>query len=212
MNGLGNASQASGPTPSDAPDYKEFIHAVKLMRTLQKSGDVAFGYRMIEEQRVFAMLIDPRAKNSEAVHELSNYLGLDPNQRMITLDARARNPRADSIGIRLRSVVGIMFFLSHAVDIPEHDIAAGRVTITMDENGQPFDWSEVVGDLLDIKSQSEPPANAAVSVHYRGSWFYINDSDMNSKYTFMLLNQITALEAGGIKQAGPILTLPVAAP
>jgi hypothetical protein len=66
-----------------------------------------------------------------------------------------------------------MFFLSHAVEIPEHDRAAGRVTVTRDGDGQPFDWSRVTGDLLVIKTQAEPPANAAVAVRYRGSWFYI---------------------------------------
>ena len=32
---------------------------------------------------------------------------------------------------------------------------------------------------------------------------------MQSKYTLMLLNQISALQSGKIEKSGPILTLPV---
>ena len=105
-----------------------------------------------------------------------------------------------------------MFFLSHAVEIPQRDRVAGRVTVTRDGDGQPFDWTRVTGDLLTIKSQDEQPANAAVAVQYRGSWFYIDDSDINSKYTFMLLGAATALQSGNIERAGPLLTLPVTGP
>ncbi len=65
-----------------------------------------------------------------------------------------------------------MLVLAHAVDVP-----AGRVTVTKDENGPPFDWDLVVGDPLDIRSQPESPANAVIAVEYRGSWFYIDSSD-----------------------------------
>lgn len=87
--------------------------------------------------------------------------------------------------------------------------ASGRVTVTRDQNGEPFDWNLVIGDLLNIRSQDDPPENAAVAVNYRDSWFYIDDSDISSKYTFMLLGVLTSLQAGSIERAGPILTLPV---
>ena len=86
------------------------------------------------------------------------------------------------------------------------------MTVSRDEVGQPFDWGNVVGDLLTIKSQEAFPGNASVAVQYRDSWFYIDDSDMESKYTFMLLGTLTALQAGKIERAGPLLTLPVSAP
>lgn len=109
--------------------------------------------------------------DSAEVRELYALLGLRPGLEIIVLDARGRRQRPDTIGFELRPLLGIMFFLSHAVEVPEHDRAAGRVTVTCDGDGQPFDWSRVVGDLLVIKSQAERPGNAAVAVPYRGSWF-----------------------------------------
>jgi len=67
-------------------------------------------------------------------------------------------------------------------------------------------------DLVSIRSQTKKPDNAQVAIKYRGSWFYINDSDLNTKYSFLLLDQLAALLGGKVETAGPLLTLPVSAP
>jgi hypothetical protein len=212
MNGQDNAREASGPTPNDVPNFSRFLVAAKLLRALQRQGSITFGYRKVGEEQVPAMRLEPEAMGSEEAHTLSRLLGLEPNRQIFTIDTRARHLHAAALGIELRSLVGIMFFLSHGVEVPERDLAVGRVTITTDENGQPFDWTPVIGDLLKIKSQDEAPENAAVAVQYRNAWFYIDDSDMISKYTFMLLGTLIALQAGTIERAGPLLTLPVSGP
>lgn len=209
INGQDNAREASGPTPFTAPEYIDFREAARLMRDLQRDGHITFGYRKVAEQRLPAMRIEREALNFDKVRSLSELLGLDPQRRIFTMEPRPSRPSADTIGIELRSLVGVMFFLSHATQIPERDLAAGRVTVTLDQNGKPFDWNRVIGDLLTIRSQDEPPKNAAVAVQYRDSWFYIDDSDLNSKYTFMLLGVLTSLQAGSIERAAPVLTLPV---
>ncbi len=212
MNGQDNAREASGPTPGEAPDYAEFLAAARIMRSLQRQGLITFGYRKVKGKQLPAMRLEPEARGTPEVKALEQLLGLDHSKRIFTIDERARRRHTDSLGIELRSLVSIMFFLSHGVQVPERDLALGRVTVSRDEVGQPFDWRNVVGDLLTIKSQEAFPGNASVAVQYRDSWFYIDDSDMESKYTFMLLGTLTALQAGKIERAGPLLTLPVSAP
>jgi len=209
VNGLPNAQEASGPTPLTAPSYEEFIRVAKLLRILQVRDALTGGYRNVDGMQIPAVRIERSALDSDEVHELYRLLGLKAGSEIIGLDDRGRLQRSDTIGFELRPLISIMFFLSHAVEIPQRDQAAGRVTVTRDGDGQPFDWSRITRDLLVIKSQTEPPVNAAVAVQYRGSWFYIDDSDMNSKYTFMLLGALTALQAGQIESVGPLLTLPV---
>jgi len=68
------------------------------------------------------------------------------------------------------------------------------------------------GDLVSIRSQTRKPDNAQVSIKYRGLRFYIDDSDLNTKYSFLLLDQLAALLGGKVEKAGPPLTLPVSAP
>lgn len=43
----------------------------------------------------------------------------------------------------------------------------------------------------------------------RGSWFYIDDSDLDSKSTFSMLMQLFALQSGNSDGMTPVLTIPV---
>ncbi len=95
------------------------------------------GYRHMDGRQVPAVHIKHSAMASDEVHELYTLLGLRPGLEIIGLDSRGRRRRPDTIGLEMRPLIGIMFFLSNAVEIPQHDQAAGRVT----------------GDLLVIKSQ-----------------------------------------------------------
>ena len=209
MNGLSNARRASGPTPLEPPEYENFKRAAKLLRTLELRGFATTGYGKRETEHIPVIHFDAGFWQTHEAQALADLLVLRRGQRFVTLDTHSKQRRPDAIGLEMRSLSGIMFFLSHAVEVPEADIEAGRVGITRGADGQPFDWSDVLGDLLVIRSSSDAPENATLAVSYRGSWFYIEDSDIQSKYTFMLLTQITAIQAGEIERTAPVLTLPV---
>ena len=102
-----------------------------------------------------------------------------------------------------------MFYLSQSIEIPKRDVLKGKVTLTKNLKGEDFDWFEVTGELLTIRSSGEEPSNAIVRIFYRDTWFYIDDSDMDSKSTFSLLTQIYSLQSGTIKSTEPILTIGV---
>ena len=112
--------------------------------------------------------------------------------------------------IEPRSLMGTLYFLSHGIHVPEKHVEQGLVTTTRYEWGDPFDWNQVTGDLLQVCCQKRKPKAAAVSVKYRGYWFYIPDSHLSSKSTFTLLLQLFELQAGGgAEGAKPVLTLSV---
>ncbi len=111
--------------------------------------------------------------------------------------------------IEPRSLMGAMYYLSHAICVPLEHQRAGLVVITKDQFGCPFDWSCVTGDLFCVKSSKHKPDCAAVAVKYRGYWFYIDDRHHSSKATFGLLMQLFELRASGGAAQGPVLTLPV---
>jgi len=67
----------------------------------------------------------------------------------------------------------------------------------------------VLGGMFRVHSSAGPPSNASVAVRYRDHWFYIADDDQSAKATFMLVNQIFALQAGDVTETKPVLTLPV---
>jgi len=105
--------------------------------------------------------------------------------------------------------MGVFHFLSQGVEPPADHVERGLVTQTRYDDGSPFDWTEVTGDLLRVQSQGSPPGDAFVRVRYRGRWFFIDDTDLESKTTFGLLTTLFKLQSGDVKNVGPTLTLPV---
>jgi hypothetical protein len=102
-----------------------------------------------------------------------------------------------------------MFYLSQSVQVPEIDIKRRKVTLTRTPGGQVFDWQEVTNELLSIYSRQEEPDQSSIRFYFRDSWFYIDDSDLESKSTFSLLAQIYSLQSGRIKSNAPLLTIGV---
>ena len=105
--------------------------------------------------------------------------------------------------------MGTMYYLSKGVEVPQRDIEQGTVTVTLNEDGTPFDWSKVTSDLIRIRHADAEPDNAYVSVMHRDGWFYIADDDVESKETFVLLSVLFTIQAGERPTGGPLLSLPV---
>ena len=210
INNINNASEASGPTPAQAPDYKEFIKLTETFRKLQKSSKITLGYQLDGNPDDLALLIKNDFKEDDDVKSLLKELKINSNNNIIPITNNFFDgSKTENIQIEARSLAGILFFLSHGVEVPVDDISNGRVTVTKDEEGNTFDWNQVLNGIFSVHTSKEAPSQATVAVEYRGNWFFIKDNDMQSKYTLMLLNQISALQSGKIEKAGPILTLPV---
>jgi hypothetical protein len=205
MNGVRNAPRASGPTPDSAPEYEQFARVTALLRALELQDMVAGGRRGDD----LVLQFPPQARTLPEYLELMQALELDPGQGVYPVTAAADGAQPGAITVRLRSFVGVMYFLSQAVDVPARDIEAGRVTVTRDASGRPFDWTRVTAGLMRIRSSGRRPENPAVAVFYRGSWFYIDDADLDSKATFSMLGQVFALQSGNVERIAPVLTLPV---
>ena len=115
-----------------------------------------------------------------------------------------------ALNIEPRSLMGTLYYLSHAIEVPESHLTQGLVTSTVDDSGNWFDWSQLTGDLLTVRCSAKKPDCAAIAVEYRDHWFYLDDRDLDSKSTFTLLMQLFELQAGGgAAGSKPVLTLPV---
>ena len=210
INGINNASEASGPTPNFEPSYKEFKGLANIFYQLQQKNIIRFGYHSEGGNKKLALLIRKNFIGSKEVKSLLAALNLSTRNTVIPLTTSFSNTtEGANIEINLRSLAGIQFFLSHGVLIPHDDIINNRVKVTKTKDGENFNWQDILLDLFVVYSQIEKPSNASVAVKYRGHWFFIKDNDMESKYTLMLLNQISALQSGNLEKVGPVLTLPV---
>ncbi len=208
LNGLKNAPTASGPTPDLKPEFEDFLRVARLIHQLRRAKMVDFTY-LTEEGKVYpALYVYAEHLDHPKIKELRRLLGLGPHQYyLLTTDITLKGDRY--LRVETRSLMGVLFYLSQGVRVPEEDIRRGKVTQTRYPDGRPFDWSELLGDLFVVEVADRLPTEAVVAVKYRGKWFYIADNDLRSKSTFVFLSQIFALEAGKEKSLVPLLTIPV---
>jgi hypothetical protein len=215
VNGLWNAPSASGPTPDLEPEYRDFVEMAEAMNRLFKARTGELRFQLVEESergKVYELLLvfdDTRQDTATDLRRMKELLELPQELDTFRLTNNPTMREPDEIGILPRSILGSMSYLAHAVHPPDADVAAGRVTTTLRTDGTPFDWAEVTSGLFAIHSSREQPKNAFVAVQYRGSWFYIDDSDLSSKSTFNLLGQLFELQAGEAGGSVPLLTLPI---
>ena len=201
------APGASGPTPKKAPQFKKFLAAVKHLGELQSQDVLSLSYNNENESPQIILHIE--GKNLEDAQKFARALNIEPGHENYVLTFSPKQNEPEQIRVVTRSLLGVLFYLSQGVEAPEQDIKEGKVTQTLKKSGEVFDWKEVTGELLRVRSQSKRPDNATLRVFYRGIWFFIKDSDLKSKSTFSLLSQIFSLQAGKIKDTTPLLTLPI---
>ena len=209
MGTLKNAPNASGPTPETVPVFKDFNEAAKLIRNLQVMDALNIFPSTDGKNPGLTFEFDGNENTLPELRKLNALLGLSRESDRFTLTMQPAPDSEQQIRIETRSLLGIMYYLSHAVETLEEDRGKGKVTLTRTAGGEFFNWAEVTGDVLQIRAQSNNPPQAAMAVFYRDTWFYIDDSDLASKSTFSMLSQIFSLQAGNAKDMGPLLTLPI---
>jgi len=126
-------------------------------------------------------------------------LGLDPNASQYTL-VYGVQPRNDKdIAVLTRSMLEVMIFLAGGVEAAAADVESGAAP-------QRGNTSKA---MIAVRSGPElPEVTPYVSTHYRGSWFWIDDTDVPSRRVFTFLMLLLSLtETGGGGQA-PLITLP----
>jgi hypothetical protein len=202
VNGVENAIAAAGPTPDYVPDYERFQRLASLMRTLQVARKLAIESPNGKETLYLAKDAGPEGT------EVRSLLKLDPAAEQFTLVAGRTAASPTQIAVQARSLLAVMAFLSQGVDVPEAHRTAGKVTLTRDASGAPFDWQRVTGPLIHVHAGAECPPDPAVCVPLRGAHFWIADDDLNSKTTFSLLRLLLFLKSGDRETQQPVVTIP----
>ena len=171
----------------------------------------------IEEKRSCTDIVvklaarNDRYKNAfDRIYEL---LKLDRNKDEFSLSTdflKLKSTQNTQWIVRPRSISGVLYYLSHNVKAPFRHREEKLVTVTQDKDGGTFDWKDTpAGSVFKVMTSKEQPEDAYVATHYRGHWFYIEDTDPDTKSTFMLLRQLFDLQAGQTNPQVPALTLPV---
>jgi hypothetical protein len=99
-----------------------------------------------------------------------------------------------------------MIAYSSAIDVPESDIAEGRVYAVRQERAAD---GQIFPPFIKVSNGKIEPDDVYVAVPYRDSWFWIDDRDLHSKAMFsflVILKSFTERENGQF--AAPVISVP----
>jgi hypothetical protein len=148
----------------------------------------------------------------DELRELLELLGLEVRADgspiiLPVLDAIGSSTSA--IHLRTRSAYQVLELLGNGIEIPPSHLEAGIV------HDEPVAW---LGKTPFLKVRSSEthwwtsrPEDAIVAVRFRDRWFYIADTDTDSKRTFWFVRTMIGMRLAGpgANQQAPILTVPV---
>ena len=188
LNGLKNQETSSAGVTPPTPD---FLRALALFRKIQLSG--AVGLRVLQDaQKRETSLMTFKTENISPetlvdVHELRRLLRLDPDARDFEL-VFAGTAQPKEVAIITRSILHLMQTMASEIEVPADDLAQTRAVPG---------WESIkdaeANRLVKIQSSDRKPANAFVSIDYRGHWFWIDDSDLKTKRVFAFMMMLFTL-------------------
>lgn len=202
---LSNAASVSGPTPAVIPDNYEFRQLASLLRGLQQQERVWIDRMKGDEGIGTYLVIDSDEGNScAALLELLNTSECDMEFRLVAKDS---GRQSDPHYAQTRTVLGALYALSHAVQVPPEHLQAGLTTQSAITSSRTPDWPTYLGGVFEVQSGASEPSGTAVKIFYRDHWYWIDDRDLDSKTTFNLVTFLLALQSAASDGASPLLTI-----
>jgi hypothetical protein len=220
LDDLPNSPMGTGPTfYTQRSQYEKFYAATKLMKIFQMQGKLQLGVA----KRVVSTSIKDAKPSYEEVLQISFPQEGEESKQLKELlsEVEVKNGRyiinlvqgftaKGNVGIMSRSLLSCFYYLGQSVNVPNSDVIQGRVASPDKCPKEELDkWQEALHSLMEIKWSNKKPPNAYMSIKYRDYWFYISDNDLESKRTFILLQQLFNLQAAEPKKSQPILSLPL---
>jgi hypothetical protein len=199
VNDLEFASLSAEPTAADRERSAAFAEAVGLVIDAAAHESIEM-HTDDKGTRYLVFRQDPDAAAAHVVDRLKQVIGLDRGQSRFRVTTQVIGRDPDEVTVKVRSLLGLMGFLSHGVLVPaEHAAAVAGDGLAEDLGpGPPFH----------VQSQSERPDDAFIAVRHAGYWFFIPRSDHESKRAFGLLTYLFQMQAPQMQGAGPLLTVP----
>jgi hypothetical protein len=229
---LDNASSASTAMVEVSPeynDYKVFIHTLaKMVRnreafinlvTYENEPGITIhlskAYANSPDAQLLKKLLNDPLKYNDLIL-LSN-----PPKTLskstdggFTINTSLSNKDNNLTYVRMRSISGMLAFLSHSVQTPESDRLKHYVPEYLDSSGNPINWNKILDDVMTIYTSDSEPKDAFIKARVHEHWFYIKRSDSNSKYSFAMLMKLMTLALGYSAppgQSAPVITIPAGA-
>ena len=153
-----------------------------------------------EELLVFFRQRDMSSTTAAGIAELRALLGIGENDGRYSLVYSPVPGGKGELAVHTRSMLQILLALAGTVDVPQQHISEQRASAVprADSEQMPFM----------VKSGEHRPQDAYVTVFYRDRWFWIEDTDYQSKRAFSFIMFLFTLSEEGDDRRPPVLTIP----
>ena len=203
INGLNNESNRLR-RPADP----KFTRLVELIREGQLAGAIQIRIERPKDGAESSVLIFGPSKDPDLANkgrEIKSILGIKPDLRELKVNYGGYSGKDDEIDMMTRSMLQIMLEFAFTVQVPESDVVQGKATPGLvDTPGA----GALNGPPLRVLVSDTQPQDAHVAVQYDGRWFWIADTDIQSKYTFGIIMLLFSIADTGVKGSTPVVTIP----
>ncbi|HTP50048.1 MAG TPA: hypothetical protein VMK42_05065 [Anaeromyxobacteraceae bacterium] len=204
VNGLQNHSSRS--YLRRAADTK-FVRLMDLFGQIQRAGGMGVNVQQDEKSSAvtfFFSRTNPPPEVVAAVAEAKKLLGIAPDAKEYTATYGITPKDDKEVAILTRSMLEILLDLSSYVEVPlehvvQHRAAPGIETAEVQKELLP---------LLRVHNGASKPNDAFAATPYRGRWFWIDDTDLQSKGVFSFLMFLFTVSETGTRAVSPVLTIP----
>jgi len=203
INGINSASNRLS-RPADP----KFTRIVDLMREGQLAGAIQIRIERPKDGSESSVLIFGPSRDPELAakgREIKSILGIKPDLRELKVNYGGYSGRDDEIDMKTRSMLEIMLEFAAVVQVPEADVVQGKATPGVVDTPSARTLS---GSPLRVLVADTQPRDAFVAAQYDGRWFWIADTDIQSKYTFGVIMLLFSIADTGVRGSAPVVTIP----
>lgn len=208
VQGLNHVQNAIVFGTNRRPADPEFTRVVELFNALLGAGVIEFRVKQRTDDKgkvtntTLMWLETPSEldKNRQLLDELRHLLRLSPNVKEFEVEFARVPKNENTLAIRTRSLFQAMAGYAGTLSLPQADIAAGRAW-------PPFGDASTAMPNLTVKFGPERPSDYFASMTRGATWFWIDDTDLESKRVLSFLVILVALTDFGQGPPNPSLTI-----
>jgi len=193
---------------SPAGTDSRFQRFVELSEDLDQSGVLQLVEDPSKNITFDIMINDYAPTHSDKVREYLDLAGLSmpadgSSNIVVPVHFAVKGPEWKGLAISTRSTYDLLEILRASIQIPQEHAHAG-----LTRNYPP---PGLAGKDIHIQSSKDKPKRAVIAVAYRGYWFYIDETDMQTKLFYDMARTLWSLSisAAADQKAAPVLTIPV---